>query len=311
MTADYASDDVKGPTTSDRRGRFARKPALAALASLLLPGLGQFYNGRLERALRFFIAFAIVSIPVLGIVALYAPPAATVALLALSVLLALMIWIGAAIDAWRDAGRLNRGGGFRPQPWQTVGTYTVVVLLCHGLYLPLAISYLRQHQVQPFRIPSASMAPTLLPGDVFFADMSYNCPGCRREVARDDIAVFIYPNNRNHHYVKRIVGLPGDRIEIEAERLLVNGQPLEARAVGSEHTAAAATAAATRRPFAGPRSLIVPPGSVFVLGDNREQSTDSRDFDPVPLRDVVGKVRQIWFSRGTDGVRWSRLGRLP
>ena len=54
--------------------------------------------------------------------------------------------------------------------------------------------------------------------------------------------------------------------------------------------------------------LIVPPGQVFVLGDNRGHSTDSRKFGFVPMQDVVGRARQIWFSKGPDGVRWERLG---
>lgn len=283
-----------------------RRPWLAAIASLALPGLGQFYNARVDRALWIFIVFSIVSIPLLATIALYAPVLLTTPLLALCVLASLAIWIGSIIDAWRDARRLATDPSWRRRPWQTGSAYATIVVLCNALCLPLAIDWVRSHQAQPFRLPSASMTPTLLPGDYVFADMSYNCPGCRRAVARDDIAIFVYPNDRTRYYVKRIVALPGERVDIADDGIRVEGKLVERRVEDGVEVARVSS-----RPLVSPRSLTVPSGSVFVLGDNRDASNDSRSFDAVPLRDVVGKVRQIWFSIGPDGVRWSRLGLLP
>ena len=304
--------------------RTPRRPLLAAIASLVLPGLGQFYNGRVDRALWFLIAYGLVSIPLLGTIALFSPPRATTVLLALCALVAISVWLGSAIDAWRDAARLATDPEWRARPWQTASAYAAILIVCHGFYQPIAIGWMRTNQVQPFRVPSASMEPTLLTGDMFFADMSYNCPGCRQAVAHDDIAIFVYPNDRTRYYVKRIIALPGDRVEISAAGVRVQDRLIEDRSAsrdgaGSSDSGAAAKlsanlpghSAADTPERLSPRSLTVPPGSVFVLGDNRASSTDSREFGSVPLRDVVGKVRQIWFSRGPDGIRWKRLGLVP
>ena len=78
-------------------------------------------------------------------------------------------------------------------PWQTSGLYALVLILCNGVVLPATIGYVRAHQVESFRIPSASMAPGILPADLIFADKRYNCPGCRGSVSRGDKG----PESRN------------------------------------------------------------------------------------------------------------------
>ena len=138
------------------------------------------------------------------------------------------------------------------------------------------------------------MSPTLKSGDMIFADMSYNCPTCFKAVKRGDIAIFVYPYNRTQYFVKRIIALPGDTIRIDAGEVIINGTP-------------------SSDVYSGDQSVNmdehkVAPGHVFVLGDNRTTSRDSRDFDDVPLSDVVGRPRQIWFSYGEDGGRWDRIG---
>lgn len=268
-----------------------RRPWLAALLSLVLPGFGQFYVGDANRALGIFLAFALLGIPVVIIASLYLPIELTAVSVALATLASIGVWVYAVVDAWRQARRRDP---FVPAAWQTRPVYISVFLLTAFVLLPSVIGYVRQHLVQPFHIPTASMSPTLLSGDMLFANMSYNCPTCFKAVKRGDVAIFVYPDNRNQYFVKRIVALPGDTIGIDAGEMIINGAPVPDA-------------------FSGDTSdnmdeRKVAPGHVFVLGDNRATSRDSRHFDEVPLSDVVGRPRQIWFSYGEDGIRWDRIG---
>jgi signal peptidase I len=230
-----------------------------------------------------------------------------------------------------------------------------VFVLCDLLALPLLTLYVREHQVEPFYIPSASMEPSVRRGDRIWADKRYNCPGCKAGVHRGDIAVFAYPNDRSVRYIKRVIGLPGDQIQLKDRQVWVNGQALQgSTALSTAPSAAGATtggmeaidgrtwqvqwlepavsakpagvnpaAAITAPPptvlpplnraqtvAATELKLTVPDGQVFVLGDDRVNSSDSRNFGTVPMQDILGRARQVWFSADEHGVRWGRLGQV-
>lgn len=301
-----AEPETGVPSTPERR----RNPWLAGLMSAMLPGLGQLYVGQADRALWLVLVFALASLPGMTLAAIHLPARAMLPALVTSLLVALGTWLYAIVDAVREARRCR---DFRPRPWQTAGLYVAVFIVGSLILLPSLATHVRQHHVQAFRIPSDSMSPTLLRGDYLFADMRYNCPTCRSRVERGDAVVFVYPNDRTVYHVKRVIGLPGDRIVIDGPAVSVNGRPLTSDEPGSAapreeidgrswHVAPAPDATITR-------AVTVPPGEVFVLGDNRAHSLDSREYGTVPLADVVGKARQLWFSRGAEGVRWNRIGR--
>ena len=168
-----------------------KRPWLAALMSLVLPGFGQLYNGQPNRAVWLFASFAFLCAPALALIALTLPDSLVVPALALGLLLTLSLWLYAVSDAWRVAHKTK---ALRVEPWQASGMYLAVLVLCGLLTLPIVISYVRAHLVQAFRIPSGSMQPTLLPGDFVTADMRYNCPGCKHAVKRGDVAIFVYPD---------------------------------------------------------------------------------------------------------------------
>jgi signal peptidase I len=219
-------------------------------------------------------------------------------------------------DAFR---RARRQQDYRLQGWQRSGMYVLVLILCGVVALPLLTHDVREHQVESFRVPSGSMEPTVMTGDMLFADKRYNCPGCQTAVQRGDIAVFTYPNDRTLYFIKRVIGMPGDKLQIKGADILINGKPLRAQAQASAdglqvtETDGKATWqvlwADVNKPL--PQTeLIVPPGNLFMMGDNRSASNDSRFIGPVPLQDVVGKAQQVWLSVKGNEVRWERMGKV-
>jgi len=254
-----------GKTTS------RRVPVIAALMSAALPGFGQLYNGQLNRSIWLFLVFCLVSVPLVAVIALFVPPALTLSILLFGVFLPLGIWIWGIIDAWRGA---RASVGYQLKAWQTSGLYALVFLLCIGVVLPLMISYVRGHQVQPFRVPSSSMAPTIQHGDYIFTNKNYNCPGCWWSVKRGDVAVFVVPNNRNLHYVKRIVGLPGDELSVNSGIVSINGtalgEPVSDTAANSDATVTENFEGRAWSVIPGDSventTLKVKPGHVYVAG---------------------------------------------
>ncbi len=213
----------------------------------------------------------------------------------------------------------------------------VVVALC-----------LRFFVISAYKIPTGSMVPTLKAGDFVFAfKLPYGLPipftqGMKigeSLPAHGDVVVFRYPGNQAVIYIKRVVGLPGERIEIRNKKLFVNevestyqvpdpnsgglgdisdlpGQEyysvLEERLFESSHFVMNRKNNAAG--FFGP--IVVPPGHIFVLGDNRDSSDDSRYWGNVPLKNLEGRVEIIWMSLdwlerwGNDrfpSVRWERV----
>jgi signal peptidase I len=291
-----------------------RRPLVAALLSIALPGLGQIYNGEINKGLWLFLGFALAGVAGGVFATLYAPSALMAPLLVLAGLATLGIWLGSILDAWREAKRAE------PAPrrdWQVSGLYALLFLLGNAaLYFGL-VSGVNAHLVRTFTTPGASMTPSLLGGDYFLVDMRYNCPLCKEHVARGDVGVFVYPDDRTFYYVKRVIGLPGDRIALRGRELLVNGERLSGAEASDGDRIVVAEQSGERRwrvewkkdKNPSDAEWVVPPAAVFVLGDNRDETKDSRSFGFVPLADLVGKARQIWFSKGPAGVRWERIGK--
>jgi signal peptidase I len=178
--------------------------------------------------------------------------------------------------------------------------------------------FIRTFIVQAFKIPSGSMKPTLLIGDHILVNKfiyGVKIPFIRKnlisisEPKRDDVIVFIYPEDRSKDFIKRVIGVGGDTIEIRNKKIFLNGLPFQdTHGVYVDDFIIPGTI--QPRDNFGP--MTVPKGAVFTMGDNRDQSYDSRFWGVVDLKDVLGKAFIMYWSwnREDHNVRWSRLGRL-
>ena len=207
----------------------------------------------------------------------------------------------------------------------------------------LIVFLLRSFVVEPFRIPSGSMLPSLLIGD--FILVNKYAYGIRLPVInvnlidtgkprRGDIAVFRFPGDPSINYIKRVIGVPGDVVVYKDKKLTINGEPAEqsnARNYAPDHrdnygvamtrltenlTGVTHDILLTERPEHSQAEFIVPPDSYFVMGDNRDQSNDSRYWSYVPDENLVGKAFLVWFSWDAsrngvwpwERVVWNRIG---
>ena len=176
---------------------------------------------------------------------------------------------------------------------------------------------IRTFVVQAFKIPSGSMIPTLVIGDhilvnkftfgvkVPFTDhimFSFDAP------ERSDIIVFKYPEDESKDFIKRIVATPGDKISLRNKVLYVNGNPVIESYIQHTDSTVFPSGLHPRDSFA---PITIPPDKYFVMGDNRDQSLDSRFWGFVNREKIKGKAFLIYWSwdRENTGVRWMRLGK--
>ena len=176
---------------------------------------------------------------------------------------------------------------------------------------------IRAYVIQAFKIPSGSMIPTLLIGDHILVNKfiyGTTIPFTDKRILilrnpeKGDIIVFKYPENPKKDFIKRVIATGGDVIEEKNKVVYVNGQALkEPYAVHSD--------ASVRPPGNDPRDnfgpIKVPKGKLFMMGDNRDQSYDSRYWGFVDLKEVLGEALIIYWSWNPDDwVRFNRMGRL-
>jgi signal peptidase I len=186
--------------------------------------------------------------------------------------------------------------------------------------------FIRAFVVQAFKIPSGSMETTLLIGDHILVNKfiyGIKIPFLNKELIhlsdpkRGDIVVFQYPVDPSKDFIKRVIGLPGDTVEIKDKKVYVNNQLMNEPYVA--HTDSKILPAGVNQRDNKP-PFVVPPHSLFVMGDNRDNSHDSRFWGFVDMNDLRGEAFIIYWSWNQDGemsidsqssyVRWNRIGKI-
>lgn len=208
---------------------------------------------------------------------------------------------------------------------RTAGSAEPVIVEYSKSFFPviLAVFLIRSFIIEPFKIPSGSMMPTLLAGD--FIVVNKFTYGLRVPILnntfveinkpqRGDVAVFHFPPDPSIDYIKRIIGVPGDKIAYRNKQLFINGEPVEMRLVGDYQYVASGLNMVTAKHYREQLGEVnhdvlieesgltvdgeteVPPGHYFAMGDNRDNSKDSRSWGFVPEDNLVGKAFLIWWN---------------
>jgi signal peptidase I len=314
---------LEGPSLNRKR-----RPWVAALATLVQPGLGHLYAGTPARAgAAVLISFA--ALPLWGVCLLLFTPRPDLALVVSLLILSITIWL--ALDAARSAKRQPAEYMLRPyNRWHIYAAWVLMVGALLG-YFPRNMT--RKYLVQAFRVPSGSMEPSLLIGDLIFVSRWRPT----KNVRHGSMVVFNSVEEPGLKVIKRVVGMPGDTIAMRGGNLHRNGVAVtEPYAVHREPTRhedplqrskmrdwqishlvgdPLISSYAPDLQDWGP--VVVPPDSLLLLGDNRDRSYDSRYYGFVPLHAVVGKPTFVYYSYDPSSkrrwpwalaARWDRVG---
>lgn len=256
-----------------------RSPILAGLLSLIIMvGLGQIYNGRLLRGLLIFLGYE-------GLMVLMRLGQWPYKFWGLVITLCLFLLYGlfACTDAIVLAVRVK---SIKLQPynrWYIYLAIFVVASICNGIAGMTPSSLMSG--IKPYSFPSASMAPTLQPGDKIMADLkAYS----RQSPQRGDLVLFPHPENPAKNLIKRLVAFGGEEVLVKNNILFIDGKQIDEPYLQKNLET---NSDSDFGPF------TVPQGMVFVLGDNRPNSADSQMWGAIDIKSIRGKALYIYYSK--------------
>jgi signal peptidase I len=266
-----------------------RKPWLAALLSIATIGLGHVYAGKLEKGVLFYIiSFLLGFVCTFALIHLSFPFSFILFFFILSA-----IFIIVVKDSYNEAKEA-------PKPYIAKGYnkwyfYVIIYVVSSLVLVPITRALIRNNVVQAYKIPSGAMLPTIQIGDCVLVDKRhYNSD----EIKRGDIIVFKYPEDQTRDFIKRVIGLPGETIEIKNQVVYIDGKRLKEDYVNQADE------------YMSNMSLRrILPDSYFVMGDNRGNSMDSRVWGFLNKSLIIGKVYLIYWSSYKKEIRWERIGK--
>jgi signal peptidase I len=292
----------------------------AVLLAIVTPGLGHLYCGRLRHAaLAFASAYSLLF--ALAVVELTGPSG-----IALGV--AFLVALAGAVALIVHAGITAKHTPvpFQPRKFNRWWVYVAVILFTIFVWHPAVLALIRSNLVEAYRIPSSTMEPSILVGDYVFADRRGSA---RRIPARNDVIIFSSQTHPGVAIIKRVAGLPGDTLAMVSGHLVRNGASVTEPWTAPFHPGDSVPITDNLpwqiqhllrdptgyRPTAqdwGP--LRVPADSLFVLGDNRPNSYDSRYWGALAIARILGRPTSVYFSIDPESgfaVRWNRIGTRP
>jgi len=272
-----------------------RNPFIAALLSLLVPGLGQIYNGKGALGL----VFLLISIALPFLWGVSGWPRHFTGLVAFA-LAAIVFRLFIVVHAFIQARRIRET---ELKTYQTTGAYAffIIISLSLTIFVPARI-WMSSLGVSPYKISTASMMPTLQKDDLLMADpKAYNAQAPKR----GDLVVFEYPKDPTKQFLMRVIVIEGEMVEIKNKRLFIDGEPLP-----ESYKVHIDSHVNTKNDSCGYEDVIrdnygpvsVPPGHCFVMGDNRDNSLDSRFWGFLPLANAKGQALYIYWAKDNKRI---------
>ena len=261
--------------------RKRRRPMAALLLSFITPGLGQLYNGQLKRGVILYVVLFLLTVALVFSV-LFFKFLGMLFSSAILLLFILFIWL----DALIGAVKLKE---ITLKPYNKWYLYLIIFLISNFAIQPLISSSTKNNFIRAYKIPSSAMEPTLLVGDHLIANMRIYK---KENPNRGDIVIFEYPKDPSKDFIKRVIGLEGEKVEMVRNKIYINGKRLDDpwgyyQSVGGSNNF-------------GP--VVVPKDSLFVLGDNRNNSLDSRFWGYVNIKKLKGKALYLYWAKNKKRI---------
>jgi signal peptidase I len=271
----------------------------AVILSILMPGLGQISCGKIKRGVFIYIGGLLLVLISLIILTKPIPP--------FNIISPVILFIGFYLFAIIDAILIARNPENTLRMNPIIGYILLVAIwqVNGRIVTPIITEAVKQDFIQAYKIPSRAMEPTLLVGDHILVDMNIYK---HSEPKHGDVVIFPYPVNPEKDFIKRIVAIGGDTIEIKEKQVYLNGKMLfEPYVVHKDPNMIPANQ--QPRDIFGP--ITIPNNAVFVMGDNRDESLDSRFWGIVKKDTIKAKIINLYWSWDKDvgDVRWRRIGK--